>query len=194
MPVDSAGATNRSRLIPSARLLQIEEVAKSLRGQADSGAILLGIETPTIFDLIRIVAGPVRPVANLSRNGVRLAGMLDCTGPLPQISYEAYDIPARQRFSVAHELAHLVLHEISQGSQECGCSQTYVDPQGIEDDPDAPDEEAEADAFAAAFLMPADSLKAAVAQFGFGSGFLAERFGVSEKALRRRWATLCEEH
>jgi Zn-dependent peptidase ImmA (M78 family) len=46
--------------------------------------------------------------------------------------------------------------------------------------------EPEADAFAAAFLIPLPSLLKDVAWFGACAGFLAARYGVSEATMRRR--------
>ncbi len=133
-----------------------------------------------------ITGGPVEPCPNLIRRDERLAGVLEWVGITPFIYYEAYDLVVRQRFSIAHELGHFRLH--AQQREHCQCAHAAVDPQDSDDEPlaTAPRFEREADAFAAAFLMPQALLRADVAQFGRCVAFLAARYQVSEPAMRRR--------
>lgn len=105
----------------------------------------------------------------------------------------------RQRFSVAHELGHLVLHDTSadrmfvDGSmrlyQRVGhpSSEAYRSP----DSHTTPDEEREANHFAAAILMPEPSVRAYV--FGKNVGLeedliqeMADHFCVSVQAMSIR--------
>jgi hypothetical protein len=132
-----------------------------------------------------ITGGPVEPCPNLIRRDERLAGVLEWVGTTPFIYYEAYDLVVRQRFSIAHELGHFRLH--AQQREHCQCAHTAVDPQDS-DEPLAttPRIEREADAFAAAFLMPQALLRMDVAHFGRCVAFLAARYQVSEPAMRRR--------
>jgi len=93
--------------------------------------------------------------------------------------------PARARFSVAHELGHLFLHPdedfVFQQGQPTGCR--YAERP-----------ELEANHFAAALLMPEDWLRAAIGEGMSDAGVsftrIAQRFGVSRQALRRRLAAL----
>jgi Zn-dependent peptidase ImmA (M78 family) len=142
------------------------------------------------FDLMEAIVGPTTAVPNLTTDGERLAGMLDCTGIVPRVYYEAYDPLHRQRFSAAHEVGHFVLHENRRRGIAHGCAQAEVDPSPEDAETTSGNEEAEANAFAAALLLPAHDLQQAVQHFGLCSAFLAERFCVSEPALRRRWETL----
>lgn len=186
-------AVRPSSAIAQTRLREIEVGAAMTRRQAEDAAASFGFDRPSIYDLALVAAGPVAGVPNLTNSGRRLAGCLDCAGAAPRVYFEAYDPPNRQRFSVAHEVGHFILHEYHRGGRAVGCAQQLVDPE-ITDDGDMPfvDEEGEANAFAAAFLIPAESLRDAVARFGFGRGFLAEHFGVSRQALLRRWSMLQE--
>jgi Zn-dependent peptidase ImmA (M78 family)/DNA-binding XRE family transcriptional regulator len=90
----------------------------------------------------------------------------------PVIVVAATPAGDRQRFSVAHELGHLVLHEIPQGSP--------------------PTVEQQADAFAAAFLLPEVAMREALVP-PITLTTLADlkaRWGVSLQALVRRALTL----
>jgi hypothetical protein len=133
-----------------------------------------------------ITGGPVEPYPNLIRRDERLAGVLEWVGTTPFIYYEAYDLVVRQRFSIAHELGHFRLH--AQQREHCQCAHPAIDPPDSDDESLAttPRFEREADAFAAAFLMPQALLRADIAQFGCCVAFLAARYQVSEPAMRRR--------
>lgn len=133
-----------------------------------------------------VTGGPVEPCPNLIRRDERLAGVLEWVGVTPFIYYEAYDLFVRQRFSIAHELGHFRLH--SRQRDHCQCAHAAVDPQDSDDTPltATPRLEREADAFAAAFLMPQALLRVDIAQFGRCVSFLAARYQVSEPAMRRR--------
>ncbi len=132
--------------------------------------------------------GPVEPYPNLTRYDDRLAGVLDWTDGVPRIFFEIYDPPTRQRFSVAHEIGHFVLH--ARHHTQCHCTQSAVDREVDEDAEAVLDVEREADAFAAAFLLPADPVRADLVHFGRCIAFLAARYQVSEPAMRRRLRTL----
>ena len=144
--------------------------------------------TPAIslpFTVGLVTGGPVEAQPNLTRLGERLAGVLEIMHSTYYIYYEAYDLFVRQRFSIAHELGHFVLHAY-QGIR-CACSHDSVDPQRDGDGLSVvPGIEQEADAFAAAMLMPLDLLTTDVVRFGRSVAFLAARYQVSEPAMRRR--------
>lgn len=72
--------------------------------------------------------------------------------------------PDRQRFTLAHELGHAIMHDLPREEQE-----------------------AEADQFASEFLMPAEAIRQDLEQPTFASLLqLKERWGVSMQALARR--------
>lgn len=144
-----------------------------------------------------LTGGPVDPHPDLvNAAGERLAGSLQGTIDRPRILFEAYDPPERQRFTIAHELGHFFLHAggANPGTVYGRCTQRRVDPPEALDNSmetgDVSDEELEADAFAGALLMPESDLRADLAHFGRSIAFLAQRYAVSEAAMRRRLATL----
>lgn len=94
--------------------------------------------------------------------------------------------PERERFTIAHELGHHVLH--STGQQTLFCRKPSVDP---EDEPAAPPEplpeiEREANAFAAALLMPAAMIERYYRSTGRDFGKLCDVFESSGAAMSRR--------
>ena len=73
---------------------------------------------------------------------------------------EAAQWPARRRFTIAHELGHWVLHRT--GQQALFCRKASVDEEPgapATTKPALPVEESEANAFAAALLMPAELVR-----------------------------------
>jgi IrrE N-terminal-like domain len=104
---------------------------------------------------------------------------------------EAGQWPGRRRFTIGHELGHHVLHRT--GQQTLFCRRATVDPEpgrdrrspGPEARPPLPAAEEEANAFAAALLMPAEMLRA---EYARDRRFerLCERFGASGAAMGRR--------
>lgn len=87
--------------------------------------------------------------------------------------------PVRQRFTIAHEIAHYYLgHENSGVLMRTEDSSKGVNLQEIE-----------ANAFAAELLMPENLFKAYYI-FGYSVDGLASKFGVSTQAVRHRIANL----
>jgi Zn-dependent peptidase ImmA (M78 family) len=87
-------------------------------------------------------------------------------GEPPVFLLNAATPPDRQRFSLAHELGHIICHPIP-----------------------GPDQEKEADEFAAEFLMPSRDIAAEIGSSGVNIGRLGElkqRWKVSMAALARR--------
>lgn len=183
------------------RILKVEERASAIWGEARSLLDVFGISVTLPWNM-RVVAamltgGPVEPLPNLANPaGERLAGLLEGTLDRASIFFEAYDPVVRQRFSIAHELGHFFLHmpEATSAAAYGRCTQRRVDPADAPEDQatldDTPDEETEADAFAATLLMPTTELEADLALFGLSIPFLAARYMVSEAAMRRRLANL----
>ena len=133
-----------------------------------------------------ITGGPVEPESNLVRRNERLAGVLEWVATTPHIYYEAYDLGVRQRFSIAHELGHFCLH--AQQRRHWQCTHASVDLQESDGEvlSTSSSVEKEADAFAAAFLMPQALLSEDIVRFGRCVAFLAARYRVSDPAMRRR--------
>ena len=181
--------TSRRR-IGSSRLREIEQRAASTRREAEDTAAAI-YDAPAFFDLVTALGYGLKIEPNLEHHdGTRLAGWFRPSDLGGTILCEAYDPEFRQRFSAAHEIGHAVLHEVAHRGGRA-CAQSRVDP---ESDESGRDHEAEADAFAAAFLMPEDDFRQAVDTVGYCDGFLAEHFGVSLTAVRRRWGMLSSGH
>jgi len=178
-----------------ARLRVIEAEAQRVREAAEADCLLLEMELGHLFDIDAVASiithGPVESVRNLEFRGQRLAGLLSWNGRTPTISYEYYDPPARQRFSIAHELGHYFLHASGESCPvACAAIDFDLDPQleqaRAELLSQRVDIEAEADAFAAAFLVPVEAFRNDLQRYGFCAAFLAQRYGISDAAIRRR--------
>ncbi|MDQ3647613.1 MAG: ImmA/IrrE family metallo-endopeptidase [Actinomycetota bacterium] len=94
---------------------------------------------------------------------------------------EARDWPGRRRFTISHELGHWCLHR--QDGEPVYCRSGVVDPQA--ERPERPLGEREADAFAAALLMPARLMQRHYER-NRDFGHLCQVFNVSAKAMGRR--------
>jgi Zn-dependent peptidase ImmA (M78 family) len=116
-------------------------------------------------------------------NGQSLSGLLLANRREIWVNAEEAEIaPARRRFTICHELGHWIMHSV--GGKPLFCRSTGIDPP--EDaDPDVPDIEEEASAFAAALLMPAELMER---EYRRDREFwsLCDRFGVSGQAMSRR--------
>lgn len=189
-------------MIDSNRIDAIEAAAQSARALAAERCSHLGTTLERVCDMplaaMVLTSGTVDPVPNLTRAGERLAGVLEGNQACPTILFEQYDPPVRQRFSIAHELGHYFLHAQREASHAHiayqRCAQRRVDAEASPDGEAASDIEAEADAFAGAFLLPADELRADLAHYGLCVTFLAERYCVSEATVRRRVKGLESAH
>lgn len=98
------------------------------------------------------------------------------------IRVNRHDAPARQRFTVAHELAHFLLHRQMIGN---GIADDVLYRSALSDYV-----EAEANRLAADILMPEDQIqqeyRAACGSHPDVVGMLSTRFGVSESAMKIR--------
>lgn len=141
---------------------------------ADSGHGLL------IRDVADLSAAPGAPT------GGHLSGLLlSDRGEIWVNAAEGQDWPGRRRFTIGHELGHWCLHRT--GGEPLYCRSAVIDPQEVAADerPPRPPAEEEADAFAAALLMPAELMRREYkADRDFKS--MCDRFHVSAKAMSRR--------
>ena len=170
-------------MISSARLEELEAIADGAtqgRRRLERGAIGRGFNARQAVAMI--AGGRVEAAPNLRYEGRRVSGLFEPGTAYPQVWFEAYELPRRQRFTVAHELGHFYLDPL-RGSV-CDPSQMDVDPESVAGEQDVHEEEA--DAFAAAFLIPSGSLLADLRRFGRCTAFLADLYDVSEPTMRRR--------
>lgn len=121
---------------------------------------------------------PVDPVAVANHLGLRvriaefedesISGML--RDGMIYVNYT--DMPQRQRFTIAHEIAHSVLHETKSDLHRQDGVRTQV--------------EREADAFAGALLIPEVLLRRLIGQGVCAIDELAKAFQVSKQSMRVR--------
>lgn len=132
---------------------------------------------------------PVEDIAD-SLYGLRVVEVdgLDCSGmlmPSRRMVYlnaeECHRVPRRRRFTIAHELGHLVLHAGDTAAPAVFCRHVRSTESPISDAI-----EREANHFAAELLMPDELMRAAVARGVTGPDALGDRFEVSPLAAAWR--------
>ena len=163
------------------RLMRIRRTARTLLSE-------LEIQEPPV---------PVRKLARL--RGARIVRVSGDEGDIDGFLYHEGDevviginqdqAPVRQRFTIAHELGHLLLHEHGQIHVDRGFRvrlRNGASSEGTDQD------EMEANRFAAELLMPLDFLMADLAERVFDLAddsqlrALAKRYGVSTQTLAIR--------
>jgi Zn-dependent peptidase ImmA (M78 family) len=139
---------------------------------------------------------PVEPAAIASKMGVEVrpelwleggvSGMVQFNESLkPVISYDQTEAPVRQRFTIAHELGHLVRGHLTNEQR------MLRDPKANFFSQQADPRETEANGFAADLLMPAHIVRFAVLEKGVTDLVrLANLFNVSQAAMRFRLINL----
>ena len=138
-----------------------------------------------IRDVDDLTAAPGCPplAAGHSLSGLLLAGR----GEIWVNAAEAREWPGRRRFTICHELGHWELHR--SGQQALFCRAAAVEPELAAADtrPPLPVTEAEANAFAAALLIPRHQLREAYAEERDFTRLCA-KFGTSGRAMQKRMA------
>lgn len=176
-------------------LRTIERCASAARDRARGELAILSLSLDVATDL-RVVAatltgGPVKAQPNLTTpESERVGGILHWTDGTPRLLYERYHPLVRQRFSIAHELGHFFLHARDGRSLPLRCVAAAAGDDTCDTAALVRHREEEADAFAAAFLLPADNVVADLERFGRCVAFLAERYIVAPATMRRRLDTL----
>lgn len=130
-----------------------------------------------ILRAFQVQAPPVPVDAILEGMGVRVlsdyaldgAGLLEYAPDGPLVLVNAADVHARQRFTMAHELGHLMLHEPCQQNRDVMT--------------DGSRREVQANRFAADLLMPFWMLESFVSRYGASPSRLASIFEVSPQAM-----------
>jgi len=134
----------------------------------------------------------IERVPGLRLNGHEYAGLLQADAKL--IAVEAEHHPHRQRFSVAHEVGHFVLHyQQDPAATDFFCSPADMEVGAAQARATADraralyyQREAEANQFAAELLMPAGAVRAMHRVTGGQLPRLAAHFDVSAQAMERR--------
>jgi len=154
--------------------------------------ILRETETYKVPVPIEVVAQRLNLKTEAAALGDNVSGMLVVEDDRGAIGYNSSHARVRQRFTVAHEIAHFILH-----LKKNRRSQLFIDPFLIfrRDDNSATGndkEEVQANRFGAALLMPATLLRKEIKKHGLdlddedALSFLAKRFHVSTVAMTYR--------
>lgn len=126
----------------------------------------------------------VEPLMHSVHYNEGLSGLAVIKGGVPQIYFDSNEHGNRQRFTVAHELAHHVLGHTQNGEYHRDQVGNYST--GTRDY-----REIEANQFAAELLMPEDAIYQLVSREGVNStSRLASIFNVSEEAMHWRLRAL----
>ena len=165
------------------------------RGEKAAIALLtrLGIDSAPIP--VEEIARDLGIIITKERLAADLSGLLiRQPRATPVIGVNTLHHPRRQRFSIAHELGHNELNHKGEVIVDSGIRVNKRDPKS-QTASDA--DEREANAFAAALLMPANQVQDAVAEMlperpGQGRivNALALKFNVSEEAMHYRLLNL----
>jgi len=143
-----------------------------------------------VRDVEHLAGAPGAPALEPSQS---LSGLLlPDRGEIWVNASEGRQWPGRRRFTIAHEMGHWQLHRAAH--DHVYCRATSVDSMGgsvggsvvAPERPPLPTIEEEANAFAAAVLMPAPLICAAYADYGSDFARLCEVFGASGAAMGRR--------
>jgi len=102
-----------------------------------------------------------------------------------EISVNATHPESRQRFTIAHELGHFVLHRSLMGDGNVD-NYAYRSDGSVKNNRIGPPQEEEANQFAANLLMPMEGIKKFRSRAKGDMGALARIFKVSEGALKIR--------
>jgi hypothetical protein len=143
------------------------------------------------------------PGAPALADGQTLSGLLlPASGEIWVDADEARQWPARRRFTIAHELGHWEMHR--HGGHAVYCRSASVTDEAVTPSPvvaaggvpsgrpPLPRTEEEANAFAAALLMPARLIREHYAQPGRDFTSLCATFGASGAAMGRRLHAVIE--
>lgn len=137
---------------------------------------------------------PIEPIAIAESVGIRVSSdrLSDCSGfvhmnddGVSTITYNEFDSPVRQRFTIAHEIGHVLLGHMTNGSKEFrdGPMQFSLGTRDYK--------ESDANRFAAELLMPEKFVRLWFSKMrGSDLGDAARMFYVSEAALYYRLVNL----
>jgi Zn-dependent peptidase ImmA (M78 family) len=162
----------------------IEQRAQNILRESDAYRVPIPLDL--VFSHLGLIA-QARALADAS-------GVLVVEGGRGVIGYNAMHSSVRQRFTMAHEIGHYVLHV--KDKQPHLFIDRSVYRRDDESSTGSDHQEVEANKFAAALLMPADLVRSEVEKHGLDLddendvGALAKRFNVSTAAMSFRLGNL----
>lgn len=177
-------------MITKAKRTSIEQRAISILQESGT------YRAPVPVDLVVAHLGLITQARALP-DGV--SGLLVFENERGVIGYNSVHAPVRQRFTLAHEIGHFILHV--KGKQP----RLFIDKslaffRDDESSTGSDDEEIEANVFAASLLMPAELVRTEVRRLRLDLGdeehvaVLAKRFNVSSIAMSHRLANIGLSH
>ncbi len=159
--------------------------------------VLRETDTYRVPVAIDVVAHRLRLTIEAAALGENVSGMLVIENERGAIGYNATHAPVRQRFTIAHEISHYILHAKKKNRK----SQLFIDrsvtfrrdeSSSTGDD----SEEVEANQMGAALLMPKGLVQQEVKRYDLdlddedAISLLAKRFQVSTTAMTNRLVNL----
>ncbi len=168
---------------------------RSAREHAELLVRRLGLALPPVD--IEKVANDLGLKLLRQRLGNNISGLLVCGPNGSFIVIQEIDNPVRQRFSIAHELAHAYLRHQFESGEHVHVDQGYrISQRNLKSSTGEDPKEVEANQFAASILMPVNFVSNEVAKLGGiplrddDVSDLASLFQVSEQAMTIRLQTL----
>ena len=179
IPKDSSRDDDAPSPIPNERLEELQKQAEDLVQEAGITTIPVPVEA---------VAKHLGIEVDEADLGEECSGMLVRHGDSAVIGVHAGHHEHRQRFTIAHEIAHYILH-----SEEAYIDEhLHIDLRSNNPGSATKQEEDEANRFAGALLMPADQVRKAFAEQRVDPSRddeipeMAKRFKVSVQAMTKR--------
>ncbi|MBV6795687.1 ImmA/IrrE family metallo-endopeptidase [Xanthomonas euvesicatoria] len=165
-------AVVRKKTIPTSIVVASEQLEKNLHQRlADAGLLTVPVNILAIAEFLGLEVIE-EPMAD------DLSGYLEVRSGTWVVGVNSLHHRNRKRFTIAHEIAHYVLHSALQKSFH---DQTFTRRN------DTPNPmEREADRFAAQLLMPEDEVRKLIASGVTTLSGLATNFGVSALAMKYR--------
>ena len=161
-------------LCPPNRPLQPHEMRSVAERMATKLRRLLAVDDPTMLE---DELWKLRWLTIERQLDIPVSGLSHWTGARWLIILNADDADTRQRFTLGHELAHILLHPVTQTA--------FTDSHGLSAHEHL---ERTCDYFAGCLLMPRPQLKSAWASGQQSLGELANHFNVSRAAVKVRLA------
>ena len=148
------------------------------------------LEVPVPIDIVAHRLGLIIEEVPL---GDAVSGVLVVDGSRGVIGVNSGDAVVRKRFSIAHEIAHFVLHK---GESDIFIDKAYVAFRNLDSAAGEKRAEIQANQFAAALLMPKESIRREMGEGVIDLGDeevlkeLAAKFLVSSQAMAYRMSAL----
>ena len=174
-------ATARETDVPAERPRSWGLTRSDIERIATSVASQLGyLPGQDLQPLIRRIGGDIEVAPD--EDGASLSGSIDVRGPSDFTIYlPLHTGRLRDRFTIAHELGHLVLHYVyPNAAKQAGIERLTAERYG------SGRPEIEANWFAAAFLMPSELFRQAFMDAGGNLAAVSTEFGVSPHAASIR--------